>query len=858
MSNRREPYDGSRGTAVFERIGRRIRRWSSVGWSAARRAPVSITALAALWILAVATSSVARGPSHALDRDIGLGVVGLEHFRLWGIVTSAFWASGAASYLGLTVLILAVAVPVERRMGSARFLLAALATQIVGALIAVGLAAAAKTVDSDWGFELHIGYAVGAGGWVVGTLMVATANMDTLWRRRIRVGVLALTIVSALFGGHLIDLIRLAAAVVGLVVGPWIVGRSQRGPRIAGTRREGRMLVAIVVAASAIGPVLAALSSDAIGPLAVLRDLIRGVPWTAPEVRELCAQSAADPDCRRGLLELRLSGVGPTLLSLVPSLFVLVLSDGLRRGRRFAWWGAVASQCILLVLCAANFVFRYVDSVDEDTLFYGLADPTVYRTLMPFLTPVAVLVVLLATRRLFGVAAPRHTYRNLAGSVTAVAVGLWVVYVLGGMLARSGFDPRPSFLTLVADYPERLVPPVYLQWLDPRLLPVDVSATLLYEWIGVVFWLAVSALVAATFLRPAVEGGDPEDRDRARDLLRSGTGSPLSWMTTWSGNSYWFAPGGSGYIAYRVIAGVALTTGDPVGPPARTTEMVEGFAEFAAENGWTPCFYSVTDAVRDASDTLGWGSIQVAEETVLDLGSVAFTGKKFQDVRTALNKAKKSGITAEWVRLPDASMGITDQITAISEEWVADKGMPEMGFTLGGLDEVDDPQVRCLIAIDEDRTVHGVTSWLPVHRDGQIVGWTLDFMRRRSNGFRPAMEFLIASAASTLEDEGFEFLSLSGAPLAKMDPPTADNSAFGTMMDNLLDVLGRTLEPVYGFRSLLAFKSKFQPRYVPMYMTFPDPAALPSIGSAVGRAYLPEVSMSQSMKLLRTVVARGN
>jgi len=59
---------------------------------------------------------------------------------------------------------------------------------------------------------------------------------------------------------------------------------------------------------------------------------------------------------------------------------------------------------------------------------------------------------------------------------------------------------------------------------------------------------------------------------------------------------------------------------------------------------------------------------------------------------------------------------------------------------------------------------------------------------------------------------------------------------------------------VYGFRSLLAFKAKFQPDYVPMYMTFADPAALPSIGNAVGRAYLPEVSVGQGMRLVRTMI----
>ena len=249
-------------------------------------------------------------------------------------------------------------------------------------------------------------------------------------------------------------------------------------------------------------------------------------------------------------------------------------------------------------------------------------------------------------------------------------------------------------------------------------------------------------------------------------MLIAGTGSPLSWMTTWKGNTYWFSADGSSYVAYRVIAGVALTTGDPVGPPDRMRTAIEEFAEFASSNGWIPCFYSVTDDARSITDSMGWSGLQVAEETVLDLGQVAFTGKRFQDVRTALNRAKKSGITAEWISFPHAPLAIKDQIVAISEEWVADKGMPEMGFTLGGLDEVDDEQVRCLIAVDEDRTVHGVTSWLPVYRDGKVVGWTLDFMRRRSEGFRPAMEFLIASAALKLEEEGVEFLSLSGAPLA--------------------------------------------------------------------------------------------
>ena len=177
-----------------------------------------------------------------------------------------------------------------------------------------------------------------------------------------------------------------------------------------------------------------------------------------------------------------------------------------------------------------------------------------------------------------------------------------------------------------------------------------------------------------------------------------------------------------------------------------------------------------------------------------------------------------------------------------------------MGFTLGGLAELHDPEVRLLLAVGRDDHIHAVTSWMPVYRDGTLVGLTLDFMRRRSDGFRAAMEFLIASAALSAQEEGLEFLSLSGAPLASAENGTAglDRGA----LDALLDLLGRTLEPVYGFRSLLAFKAKFQPRHRPMYMVFPDAAALPAIGIAVGRAYLPHLSMEESGQLLTQLLRR--
>jgi phosphatidylglycerol lysyltransferase len=69
----------------------------------------------------------------------------------------------------------------------------------------------------------------------------------------------------------------------------------------------------------------------------------------------------------------------------------------------------------------------------------------------------------------------------------------------------------------------------------------------------------------------------------------------------------------------------------------------------------------------------------------------------------------------------------------------------------------------------------------------------------------------------------------------------------------MLDFLGRSLEPVYGFRSLLAFKRKFQPEFQPLFMAYPDPVALPAIGIALARAYLPSLSMREMAAFARSL-----
>ena len=123
-------------------------------------------------------------------------------------------------------------------------------------------------------------------------------------------------------------------------------------------------------------------------------------------------------------------------------------------------------------------------------------------------------------------------------------------------------------------------------------------------------------------------------------------------------------------------------------------------------------------------------------------------------------------------------------------------------------------------------------------------------MRRLPDGFRYTMEFLIASACLAFKEEGAAFVSLSGVPLATARSSGADDGDRG-----VLDALPR--HPRHPPRALLRLpvpagvQVEVPALARPLYLVFPDEAALPRIGLALTRAYLPEAGMRDLVSLAR-------
>ena len=412
--------------------------------------------------------------------------------------------------------------------------------------------------------------------------------------------------------------------------------------------------------------------------------------------------------------------------------------------------------------------------------------------------------------------------------------------------------------------PGRFLPIGFLSHMKLSFVPRTPMASIVYQGVGLVFWIVVLAVVMRWM--SDVSESNERAQARAERLVETG-GESMSFMTTWEGNSYWLSPTGKSAVAYRVLNGIALTCTGPFGEPSEWMDDLTGFTQYCVERSLSPVFYSVHREQRDALLEAGWSSIEVGSEMVVDPRGWKTTGKKWQDVRTAINKAKRDGVTDVQSTFLEASLDVREQIEDISEEWAQLKALPEMKFTLGGVEELRDPRVRLLYAIDADGRVLGVTSWLPTWRDGRIVGWTLDFMRHRTDSPNGIMEFLIARMAERLRDEGLadpehavEFMSLSAAPLAGMNPER-DNAREGgvaagegtQVLQHALQIVADWMEPAYGFHSLFNFKRKFQPSEAPVYVCYPDPAALPQIGLAVVRAYVPSVTPAEVAGMLSTL-----
>ena len=548
------------------------------------RIPATLTLIAVLLAVGVVFAGLwSPFEDSPLYETVAYGLPALIEGRWWTPITGTFFVNHPVVYIFTIASFIGMAY-LEFRRGSR----VALAYFGVGQLFAIFGSALLLWLFAflpwPWAQQEALALDVGPSGGTMACIAAAAGLLSAPWRVRAWAVLLGFTVVTLFFWGSLADLEH--ALAVGLVL---FVDRSLRFQRT--TVREQRLIAFVSV-------------------LAVLA--IEVLTFLVPTDGPFGHTDATD---------------GSIIDIAIDAVIILIIANGLRRGRRWAW---------VLGIILGSF------NVLTGVIF------------------VALLFV------------PGATVEAAIGdlSVAIAQSAIWLVLLVYLIAVRGAFHARRK-------------------------------AT-----IGV--------------------GEEPSVED-VKNELRAHGGGTLSWMTTWGGNSY--ARTSGGIVAYQKRAGVAIVLADPLGPPATRGDSVTEFISMAERAGLIPCFFSASDATKESVPS-SWRNLVVADDTIVDLPGLEFTGKAWAAVRTSINRAGREEVTFRMTRLRDESWGVQQQLRAISEMWVGDKGLPEMGFTLGTLDEAMDPEVRLAIAVSTEGDVDGFLSWLPVYGgDGEARGWNFSLKR---------------------------------------------------------------------------------------------------------------------------------
>ena len=485
--------------------------------------------------------------------------------------------------------------------------------------------------------------------------------------------------------------------------------------------------------------------------------------------------------------------------TVIIGLLLLMLSHGLRRRKRRAW------QAVTLLL-AFSVVIHVVHAP--------------YR--VQGAAAAIVLIVLLFFRdEFYAVGDPRTRWRAagvFAGLVVAdVAIGL--TYML---LARH----------LAQDYSlwQRAVHTVYglVGVSGPVQFVPDARAdlfNLLTSALGV-FTLLVTAYL---FLRPAEPRAKLSGRDSGpiRDLLsRYGDRDSLGYFALRNDKSVIWSPSGKSCIGYRVVSGVMLASGDPIGDPEAWPGAIHAFLDEAARHAWVPAVMGCGELGAEIWCREGQlTALELGDEAIVNVADFSLQGRPMRNVRQMVARVCRQGYVADIQRVADMDRDEIDRIVARADSW---RGSPtERGFSmaLGRVGEAEDGQ--CVIATaTENGVLRGVLHFVPWGSDGL----SLDLMRRDRNAQPGVNDFLIVEAIKAAHALGVKRISLNFA-VFRAALERGERIGAGPVLRiwrRFLIFISRWFQ----IESLYKFNAKFCPLWEPRFFVFPGPGDAVRVGVA--------------------------
>ena len=321
-----------------------------------------------------------------------------------------------------------------------------------------------------------------------------------------------------------------------------------------------------------------------------------------------------------------------------------------------------------------------------------------------------------------------------------------------------------------------------------------------------------------------------DDEARMRELLlRHGSRDSLAYFALRRDKSVIWSPTGKSCIAYRVVSGVMLASGDPLGDPEAWPGAIAAFLDLADMHAWTPGVMGCTEQAGTAWSRAGLQVLEIGDEAVLEVRDFSLEGRAMRSVRQAVTRVERAGYTTRIRRLCDIS---PQEAADLREQAAAWRGAEtERGFSmaLGRFADPADPGCVVVMAFDDGK-LKAFLHFVPWGSDGL----SLDLMRRDRTAANGLNELLIAAALTAAPALGVVRLSLNFA-VFRSALERGERLGAGPVLRAWRGIL-LFASRWFQIESLYRFNAKFRPFWEPRFVCYATARDLPRVALAALQA----------------------
>lgn len=458
-------------------------------------------------------------------------------------------------------------------------------------------------------------------------------------------------------------------------------------------------------------------------------------------------------------------------LSSIIGVLLLFVARALLRRLDAAWWAAV-----LLVALALLFALPKGLALTEAVVLSAL------------------LVALLASRRSFKRRASLLAVPFTGGWLLAMAV---ICIVVTGLLFFAYRDVA---------YGHQLWWQFAVSGEAPRSLRAMVAVAV------VALVLALRQLVRPGMPAPPLP--DAAQLAQAQAILRTQSQADAGLVLT-GDKHLLFSEAGDAFLMYGRQGRSWIALFDPIGPRESWPELVWRFLEHARDAGARGCFYQVGQGALPLYLDAGLRLFKLGEYASVPLAGFSLHGKRRGNLRTAVNRAEREGLTFAVIDIADVQAAVP-ALRVVSDAWLGEHRAAEKRFSIGAFDPDYIARNPVAVVRDGERIVAFASLLVAGELASGEAEASIDLMRHLPDAPPGTMDFLFARLLQHLSDAGYVHFGLGMAPLSGMAAHALAPNWH--RMGRLLFARG---EQFYNFRGLRAFKDKFDPQWDARYLATP-------------------------------------